>query len=196
MTTIKTIAALILLTGLTASSFAQKKVKDPYLHKKNYLIEVTMKGGKKTKIFSDELGFSSGKIKTKHMMMADNGGFVQGDYEVTNADTTGEARTFDFKGSIKNSKEEYLLISGTVFGDMIDGTMTWETSKHKVKSEMTFTGNSKEKGQKYVPAEKTVSSPSSKTKTSSEKSNDSKSPEKKTKEDKSLDDEILNDDLE
>ena len=129
-------------------------------------------------------------------MMADNGGFVQGDYEVTKADTTSEARTFDFKGSIKNSKEEYLLISGTVFGDMIDGTMTWETSKHKMKSEMTFTGNSKEKGQKYVPAEKTVSSPSSKTKTSSEKSNDSKSPEKKTKEDKSLDDEILNDDLE
>ncbi len=196
MNSIKTIAALILLTGLTASSFAQKKVKDPYLHKKSYLIEVTMKGGKKTKIFSDELGFSSGKIKTKHMMMADNGGFVQGDYEVTKADTTGEARTFDFKGSIKNSKEEYLLISGTVFGDMIDGTMTWETSKHKMKSEMTFTGNSKEKGQKYVPAEKTVSSPSSKTKTSSEKSNDSKSPEKKTKEDKSLDDEILNDDLE
>ena len=182
MNSIKTIAALILLTGLTASVFAQKKVKDTYLHKKSYLIEVTMKGGKKTKIFSDELGFSSGKIKTKHMMMADNGGFVQGDYEVTKADTTGEARTFDFKGSIKNSKEEYLLISGTVFGDMIDGTMTWETSKHKMKSEMTFTGNSKEKGQKYVPAEKTVSSPSSKTKTSSEKSNDSKSPEKKTKE--------------
>ena len=196
MTTIKTIAALIIFTVFANVVFAQKKVKDTYLHKKSYLIEVTMKGGKKTKIFSDELGFSSGKIKTKHMMMADNGGFVQGDYEVTKADTTGEARTFDFKGSIKNSKEEYLLISGTVFGDMIDGTMTWETSKHKVKSEMTFTGNSKEKGQKYVPAEKTVSSPSSKTKTSSEKSNDSKSPEKKTKEDKSLDDEILNDDLE
>lgn len=189
-----TIFALILF--ITTSVFAQKKVKDTYLHKKSYLIEVTMKGGKKTKIFADELGFSSGKIKTKHMMMADNGGFVQGDYEVTKADTTGEARTFDFKGSIKNSKEEYLLISGTVFGDMIDGTMTWETSKHKVKTEMTFTGNSKEKGQKFVPAEKTVSSPSSNSKSSSGKSNDSKSPDKKTKEDKSLDDEILNDDLE
>lgn len=188
-----TIFALVLLT--TTAAFAQKKVKDTYLHKKNYLIEVTMKGGKKTKIFSDELGFSSGKIKTKHMMMADNGGFVQGDYEVTKADTSGEARIFDFKGSIKNAKDEYLLINGTVFGDMIDGTMTWETSKHKVKTEMTFTGNSKEKGQKFVPAEKNISNPSSKTKTSPDKSNDSKSPDKKTKEDKSLDDEILNDDL-
>lgn len=196
MNSFKTIGTLIVFAVFTNAVFAQKKVKDTYLHKKNYLIEVTMKGGKKTKIFSDELGFSSGKIKTKHMMMADNGGFVQGDYEVTKADTSGEARTFDFKGSIKNSKEEYLLIKGTVFGDMIDGTMTWETSKHKVKSEMTFTGNSKEKGQKFVPAEKSVSNPSSNTKSSSGKSNDSKSPEKKSKEDKSLDDEILNDDLE
>ncbi len=196
MNTFKTIATLIVFTFFVNSIFAQKKVKDAYLNKKSYLIEVTMIGGKKTKIFSDELGFSSGKIKTKHMMMADNGGFVQGDYEVTKADTTGEARTFDFKGSIKNSKEEYLVIKGTVFGDMIDGTMTWETSKHKVKTEMTFTGNSKEKGQKFVPAEKTVSKPSSNSKPSSGKSIDSKSPEKKTKEDKSLDDEILNDDLE
>jgi hypothetical protein len=196
MNTFKTIAALIIFTVFANAVSAQKKVKDTYLHKKSYLVEVTMKGGKKTKIFSEEIGFSSGKIKTKHMMMADNGGFVQGDYEVTKADTTGEARTFDFKGSIKNSKEEYLLISGTVFGDMIDGTMTWETSKHKVKSEMTFTGNSKEKGQKFVAIEKTVSSPSSGNKASSGKGDSKSADPKKSKEDKSLDDEILNDDLE
>jgi hypothetical protein len=194
MNTFKSIAALIVFTALANVVFAQKKVKDTYLHKKNYLVEVTMKGGKKTKIFSEEIGFSSGKIKTKHMMMADNGGFVQGDYEVTKADTTGEARTFDFKGSIKNTKDEYLLINGTVFGDMIDGTITWETSKHKVKSDMTFTGSWKEKGQKFVAAEKTVANPGSQK--SSGKANDPKSSEKKEKEDKNLDDEILNDDLE
>ncbi|MCG3166705.1 MAG: hypothetical protein POELPBGB_02485 [Bacteroidia bacterium] len=195
MNTIKSIAVLVAFTFFTTIVFAQKKVKDTYLHKKNYLVEVTMKGGKKTKIFAEEIGFSSGKIKTKHMMMADNGGFVQGDYEVTKADTTGEARTFDFKGSIKNAKEEYLLIKGTVFGDMIDGTMTWETSKHKVKTEMTFTGNVKEKGEKYIAAEKTVANPNSQ-KASSGKAGDAKSSGKKEKEDKSLDDEILNDDLE
>lgn len=196
MNTFKSIAAFIVFTALANVVFAQKKVKDTYLHKKNYLVEVTMKGGKKTKIFSEEIGFSSGKIKTKHMMMADNGGFVQGDYEVTKADTTGEARTFDFKGSIKNAKDEYLLINGTVFGDMIDGTITWETAKHKVKSEMTFTGSAKEKGQKYVPGEKTVSNPSSGNKASSGKGDSKAGDSKKSKEDKDLDDEILNDDLE
>ncbi len=173
--------------------FAQKKVKDTYLNKKSYLVEVTMTGGKKKKIFSEEIGFTSGKIKSKHFMLGDNGGFIQGDYEVTNADTTGEARTFDFKASIKNSKDEYLIYEGTVYGDMIDGKIVWETSKHKVKSEMTFTGTVKEKGQKYVPAEKTVENPSGKK--SSGKAEDSKSSDKKAKEDKNLDDEILNDDL-
>ena len=195
MNTLKTIAAIVVFMLSATASFAQKKVKDTYLHKKNYLVEVTMKGGKKTKIFSEEIGFSSGKIKTKHLMMPDNGGFVQGDYEVTKADTTSEARTFDFKGSIKNAKDEYLILKGTVFGDMIDGTMTWETEKHKVKSEMTFTGNSKEKGQKFVATEKTFSTSSSNQK-SSGKGEDSKPSNKKGKEDKSLDDEILNDDLE
>lgn len=195
MNTFKLLATLLIFTLSAALTFAQKKVKDTYLHKKNYLVEVTMIGGKKQKIFSEEIGFSSGKVKTKHMMMADNGGFVQGDYEVTKADTTGEARTFDFKGSIKNAKDEYLMIKGTVFGDMIDGTMTWETSKHKVKTEMTFTGNAKEKGEKYIAAEKTVANPNS-AKSSAGKGNEAKPSSKKEKSDKELDDEILNDDLE
>lgn len=195
MNTFKAYTTLALLVVSSTLVFAQKKEKDTYLHKKSYLVEVTMIGGKKQKIFSEEIGFSSGKVKTKHLMMADNGGFVQGDYTVTKADTTGEARTFDFKGSIKNAKEEYLLIKGTVFGDMIDGTMTWETSKHKVKTEMTFTGTAKEKGQKYVAAEKTVANPNS-AKSSSGKANDSKPSSKKGKENSELDDEILNDDLE
>ncbi len=191
---LKNIAILFLLIAATTNSFAQKKIKDPYLNKKNYLIEVTMNGGKKQKIFSEEIGFSSGKMKLKHLGMADNGGFLQGDYEVTKADTTGEARTFDFNGSIKNQKDEYALINGTVFGDMIDGTITWETSKHKVKSEMTFTGNAKEKGQKFVPAEKIV--PTSGGKSSSGKGDSKGGDSKKSKEDKNLDDEILNDTLE
>ena len=56
MNTFKSIAALIIFTVFANAVFAQKKVKDTYLHKKNYLVEVTMKGGKKTKIFSEEIG--------------------------------------------------------------------------------------------------------------------------------------------
>jgi len=190
---------LLLFIVSTTAVFAQKKVKDTFLNKKFYLVEVTLVGGKKQKVFAEEISFASGKIKTKHLFSADNGGFLQGDYEVTKVDSSGDAKSFDFKGSCKNSKEEYLIIQGTVFGEMIDGTMTWETKKRKVKSEMTFTGNLKVKGQKFVAGEKTIENTSGEQKSSGKKEakpGDTKSPDKKAKEDKNLDDEILNDDLE
>jgi|GEM_PF-1091875 len=201
MNKLKIISSFLAILFLSNIAFAQKKVKDTFLNKKYYLVEVTMIGGKKQKIFADELSFTSGKIKSKHLSSPDEGGFLQGDYGVTKVDSSGEAKSIDFKGTCKNSKNENLIITGTVFGDMIDGSMTWETSKHKVKSEMTFTGNLKEKGQKFVPAEKTSSNPSSKQKSSESKSSetkkgnnpdDTKSSGKKSKEEL-LDEEILND---
>lgn len=190
---LKKIILLVLVSASAFSVYAQKKVKDTFLNKKTYLIEVTMQGGKKQKIFSEELNFASGKIKTKHLAMEEK--FLQGDYEVTKVDSSGEAKSIDFKGSCKNDKDDYIIIQGTVFGNMIDGTIRWETSKKKLKSEMTFTGSAKEKGQKFVASEKTVANPSSNQKAGSGKeASPSKSSGKKGKND-NLDDDILNDDF-
>lgn len=196
MNSFKNIAILMILLLSANIVFAQKKVKDKVLHKKTYLIEVTIIGGKKQKIFAEELSFTSGKIKAKQLSLEEH--FLQGDYEVTKVDSSGEAWSIDFKGSCKNDKDEYIIIKGTVFGEMIDGTVTWETKKNKVKSEMTFTGSLKEKGQKFAPSEKTSSNPTSKEKSSSSKAKEDSKPEKsktsgkKSKEDL-LDEEILND---
>ncbi len=199
----RAIVISILFAFAATTVFAQKKVKDTFLTKKTYLVEVTIAGGKKQKVFAEELNFASGKIKVKQLGLEEH--FLQGDYEVSKVDSSGEAMSIDFKGSCKNDKEEYIILQGTVFGEMIDGTITWETKKKKVKSEMTFTGNLKVKGQKFVAGEKTIENNSGTQKSSGKgeakpsgkgetKPGDSKSPDKKSKED-NLDDEILNDDL-
>lgn len=180
----RTLSFLSLILLISSTAFGQKKIKDKILHKKTFFAEVTIQGGKKTKIFSEEISFSSGKIKTKHLGSSDNGGFVQGDYEVSKVDSSGEAWSVDFKGACKNSKDDYIIIEGTVFGEVIDGTIIWETKKQKVKSEMTFTGNLKQKGDKYEPMEKTIDN----------KAQEQKALKKKQKDE--LDEDILNDDFE
>lgn len=184
---------ILLFIIASTSVFAQKKIKDPYLHKKTYIVEVTITGGKKEKIFAEEINFASGKIKTKNLALEEH--FLTGDYEVSKVDSSGEAWSIDFKGACKNDKEDYIIIEGTVFGEMIDGTIRWETKKKKVKSEMTFTGSLKVKGQKTPPANTKTSSGAKSSGSKSSKPVDKKEEEKKLKEEEELDKEILDDDL-
>lgn len=89
-----------------------------------YLIQVTQTSGKKDEWPSDTLAFSSGRVYSSYMSKREN--FKSANY-VTKADSV-----FNFKYENENPYGSLLIISGTVQGNVVKGTITWTDGNNKV----------------------------------------------------------------
>lgn len=131
-----TISILIFLS--TAVSLAQKRPKDRYLDRQDFVVTILDISDRKRvdePVEDDQLHFRSNRMYSDHFQKT---GFLRGAYAVKKEAFSGE-EVLQFEAINKNSKGWSLKWEGTVFADQIEGTAI--ISKNgKVKQSFSFSG--------------------------------------------------------
>lgn len=129
----------VFMFNTSSKVYAQKKEK--LLGEKQFDIELTEQGKKKTPApVKDQLLFRADKISSSYMMREYV--FTASGYKAT-ADSTSGSPVITFTSDSKNADGDLLKWNGTVTGEAMEGTAVITDKKGKSKAEYTFKGQQK-----------------------------------------------------
>ncbi len=136
-----TVAVVVVVLLITSATKAVAQKKEKLLGEKQFDIELTEQGKKKTpEPAKDQLLFRAEKISSAFMMKEYT--FTASAYTAT-VDSTSGAPVVTFESDSKNTDGDKLKWSGTLTGETMEGTAVITDKKGKAKASYTFTGKQK-----------------------------------------------------